>query len=76
LAGLSACQTASLPPPLEVPAGLLTCEPEPPRISLDGATQRDAAVYVLRLREAGQDCRDALATVRGYVTAAASGQAP
>lgn len=48
----------------EVPASLLDCaaQPVPPVIS-----QRDVALYLLDLVEAGEDCRGKLAAVKGIV---------
>ena len=70
---LSGC--ASDPPPLvtevkylrqEVPKSLLDCsaQPAPPAIT----SQRDVALYMLDLAEAGEDCRGKLMAVRGMVT--------
>jgi hypothetical protein len=49
----------------EVPASLLSCqpEPEPP----ESGTQRDVARFVLDLAEAGADCRGKLNAVRGML---------
>lgn len=69
---LSGC--ASDPPPMvtevryirqEVSASLLDCaaQPVPPAI----ASQRDVALYLLDLAEAGEDCRAKLAAVKGIV---------
>lgn len=53
-----------LPPP-PVPDSLLQCRPEPTVGRL--VTQRDAARYVLDLREAGADCRGKLGAVGGIL---------
>jgi hypothetical protein len=47
------------------PPGLLTCaaEPEAP----DTRSQREAALFVAELADAGQDCRDQLDRVRRFV---------
>ena len=52
--------------PLDLPAHLLAClpSPDPPPA---GSTQRDAADFVIRLWDAGQDCRSKLDAVRGLV---------
>ena len=49
----------------EVPASLLDCaaQPLPPAIT----SQRDVALYLLDLAEAGEDCRGKLAAVKGIV---------
>lgn len=71
---LSGCGTD--PPPMvtevkyirqQVPAQLLDCaaQPVPPRV----ASQRDVALYLLDLAEAGEDCRSKLDAVRGVVGA-------
>ena len=50
---------------LSVPDALLVCadQPEPPA----GGTQRDVAEFVVNLADAGQDCRDKLASVKALV---------
>lgn len=53
-----------LPPP-DVPESLLRCRPEPTVGRLE--SQRDAARYVLDLREAGADCRGKLGVVGGIL---------
>jgi len=48
---------------IEVPASLLSCMPEP--VAARGwATQRDVALFMVKLAEAGADCRAKLAAVR------------
>lgn len=46
----------------EIPEHILKCTPEP----LPGATetQRDVALYLVELSDAGEDCRRKLASVR------------
>jgi len=56
LAGCSSMRTTT------VPDQLLTCEAQPP--SPKGGTQKDAALYVVDLAAAGQDCRSKLGSVR------------
>jgi len=52
-----------------VPATLLQCEPQPKSPAKDpGATERDAALYIVQLAEAGADCRDKLGSVRRLLT--------
>lgn len=53
---------------LEIPDVLLTCldSPEPGPIS----SQRDVADFLIRLWDAGQDCRDKLDAVRRLVDSA------
>ncbi|MBE7732189.1 hypothetical protein [Devosia faecipullorum] len=52
-----------------VPAALLDCEPHPVSPASDPAiTQRDVAVYVVQLAEAGADCRSKLGSVRRLLT--------
>ena len=67
---LTACG-ASLPhviqaPRLVVPDSLTTCQaqPEPPA---DPYGDKELASWILDLADAGQDCRDKLATVKGLV---------
>ncbi|PIP00695.1 Rz1-like lysis system protein LysC [Pleomorphomonas carboxyditropha] len=71
--GLTGCATRPtetvpvvtvLPPP-PIPDSLLHCKSEPSVGRL--ATQRDAARYVLDLREAGADCRGKLDVVGGIL---------
>lgn len=76
IAMLSAlCLTAcgSGPPPLPrvevqrltVPAMLLSCQPQPvPPMTAD---DRQLALYILALADAGDDCRDRLARVKALV---------
>ena len=52
----------------EVPAGLLTCAPEP-AVPPPEATQRDVALYLLDLGAAYDDCRGRLEAVRGLLGA-------
>lgn len=49
----------------EVPAGLLTCMPEP---ALPAADVDDVglALWIVELRRAGQDCRGRVEAVRGW----------
>jgi len=49
----------------EIPAALLDCaaQPVPPTIR----SQRDVALYLLDLAEAGEDCRGKLAAAKGIV---------
>lgn len=49
----------------EVPASLLECLAQPAAPSI--ASQRDVALYLLDLAEAGEDCRGKLAAVKGIV---------
>jgi len=63
LSGCSATLRSTVPP------SLLECEPQP--VSPAGnpkATDRDAALYVVDLAAAGEDCRSKLASVRRIVT--------
>lgn len=48
---------------LEVPAALLTCMPEPQAREV-WKTQKDVALYLVRISEAGEDCRQKLDGVR------------
>lgn len=50
---------------LEIPPVLLTCleSPEPPA----GNSQRDAAEFMVRLWDAGEDCRSKLDAIRRLV---------
>ncbi len=50
---------------LEVPRGLLTCQPSPPVPEFK--SQKDVAGYIVDLWEAGQDCRQKLGAIRSYV---------
>ncbi len=56
LAGCSSMRTTT------VPDALLTCQAQPP--SPKAGTQKDAALYVVDLAAAGQDCRSKLGSVR------------
>jgi len=64
---VSACSSTRLPQPTQfitapVPAALRSCAAAP--ASLTGEfTQRDVAVYIVKLRGAYQDCHDNLAAV-------------
>jgi len=55
----SRLERATLPP------SLLTCQdsPDPPQAT----TQRDVALFIIQLWEAGEDCRSKLAAVRAMV---------
>jgi len=71
---LSACTTTKTVPVVEVrerrvevPKSLLTCSSEPVAGSL-WVTQRDIARYLVKLAEAGEDCRLKLAAVRRLVS--------
>lgn len=71
---LSACTTTKTVPVVEirerrveVPKSLLTCSSEPVAGSV-WATQRDIARYLVKLAEAGEDCRIKLAAVRRLVS--------
>jgi len=62
---LASCATTA---PI-VPATLLECEHQPKSpANSPGATERDAALYIVRLAEAGADCRDKLGSVRRLLT--------
>ncbi|ARQ56866.1 hypothetical protein Kim5_CH00758 [Rhizobium sp. Kim5] len=70
---LSACTTTKTVPVVEirerrveVPKSLLTCSSEPVAGNV-WVTQRDIARYLVRLAEAGEDCRLKLAAVRRLV---------
>lgn len=68
---LSACAHKSQPQivkqvvtrQLEVPAALLVCMPEPEAREV-WKTQKDVALYLVRISEAGDDCRQKLDGVR------------
>lgn len=51
-------------PPPTVPPTLLACQPEPMPPDPSTATQRDVAVFLFDLAEAGQDCRRKLGVTR------------
>lgn len=53
---------------VEIPKSLLTCSPEPVAGSV-WVRERDVAKYLVRLAEAGQDCRVKLDAVRRLVEA-------
>jgi maleate cis-trans isomerase len=70
---LSSCTTTKTVPVVEVlerrvevPKSLLTCSAEPVAGSV-WVTQRDVARYMVKLAEAGEDCRLKLAAVRRLV---------
>jgi hypothetical protein len=75
IAGLLAGCAASRPEPVveiverkvEVPDSLLTCMAEPKAREV-WRTQRDVALYLVRLAEAGEDCRAKLGAVKGLVS--------
>lgn len=50
-----------------IPESLLTCKPRPTVPSGD-YTDNDLAEFILRLEEAGEDCRQRLGAVRGVVS--------
>lgn len=52
----------------DVPESLLVCTPAP-EVPGESATQRDVARFVVKLDDAGEDCRRKLGAVRGLVTA-------
>lgn len=65
---LSACQTTRTITKIEyqkiqVPESLLKCMPEP-EAKAAWTTQRQVALYLVRLAEAGEDCRLKLAAVK------------
>lgn len=51
---------------LTVPPGLLTCRPAPD-VPGEPVTDADLAGWIIDLAEAGDDCRDKLARVRGLM---------
>lgn len=55
-----------VPQRVEIPASLLACAPEPV-IRQARKTQRDVALFVNRLAEAGADCRTKLAAVQRII---------
>lgn len=71
---LAGC-TANRPEPVveiverrvEVPPSLLSCMPEPKAKEV-WRTQRDVALYLVKLAEAGEDCRAKLDAVKGLVS--------
>ncbi|KQS84811.1 hypothetical protein [Rhizobium sp. Leaf383] len=72
---LAACTTTKTVPVVEiqerrveVPKSLLSCSSEPVAGSV-WATQRDVARYLVRLAEAGEDCRVKLGAVKQLVEA-------
>ena len=60
LAGCSSMRSST------VPDALLTCQAQP--ASPKEGTQKDAALYVVDLAAAGQDCRSKLGSVRRILT--------
>lgn len=67
-----ACETVTrlLPGRVEIqrvtpPAALLDCRPAP-QVPPDPVSDRDAALYVLALDDAGGDCRDKLKAVKDW----------
>ncbi len=70
---LTGCAAGPEPAPrvevvrIAVPAALLSCQPAPVPPTM--ADDRDLARYILALADAGEDCRDRLARVRGLVDA-------
>ena len=70
---LSACsqsvrvETVTVSPP----AALLTCRNAPAAPTSDTTTQRDVARFIVRLSEAGEDCRSKLGAVKDFVNAEA-----
>lgn len=53
---------------VEVPKSLLSCSPEPVAGTV-WVTQKDVARYLVKLAEAGEDCRLKLAAVKRLVDA-------
>ena len=51
---------------LQIPKQLLTCMPEPEAKEV-WRTQKDVALYLVRISEAGEDCRQKLDGVRRLV---------
>lgn len=51
--------------PVTPPAALLTCRAAPP-VPRDAETQKDVARFIVRLAEAGEDCRSKLGAVREW----------
>lgn len=66
---LAACGAPTVAPvetqPIAPPAALLTCRAAPP-VPRDAETQREVARYIVRLAEAGEDCRSKLSDVRRW----------
>ena len=66
---LAACAAAPEPVvqtvPVTPPAALLTCRAAPP-VPRDSETQREVARFIVRLSEAGEDCRSKLGAVREW----------
>lgn len=59
---------------VEVPASLLTCMSEPKAKEV-WKRQRDVALYLVRLAEAGEDCRAKLFVVRSLLEGQAAKRA-
>jgi hypothetical protein len=55
---------------IAVPDGLLSCQPQPPP-PLALTDDRELAIYILALADAGDDCRDRLGRVRALIAAQA-----
>ena len=65
---LAACASAPAPvvtQPVTPPAALLTCRAAP-AVPRDAETQREVARFIVRLSEAGEDCRSKLGAVRQW----------
>lgn len=67
---LTACANAPPLPKVEVqritiPDSLLSCQPHPVPPAL--TDDRELALYILALADAGDDCRDRLGRVRGLI---------
>lgn len=58
---------------LEVPAALLVCMPEPEAREV-WKTQKDVALYLVRISEAGEDCRQKLDGVRRLLNEKSDGR--
>ena len=69
ITALSGCLGSNQPQvvarPILPPDALLTCRVSPP-VPRDAETQREVARYIVRLHEAGADCRAKLAAVRSW----------
>lgn len=55
------------PPGHFVPPQLLHCTAQPKAPADDGITQRDVALWIVDVTEAGADCRTKLNSVRGLL---------
>lgn len=66
---LAACGAPDIAPvetrPISPPAALLTCRAAP-AVPREAETQREVARFIVRLAEAGEDCRSKLADVRAW----------